>query len=64
MKPQESNQDDPRIDEILDVIYELASGNLEARGVASENEDNLDGIITGLNMLAEELKELRQSLRK
>ena len=55
MKPQESNQEDPRIQEILSVVYELASGNLEARGVASEKEDDLDGIITGLNMLAEEI---------
>jgi len=46
---------DSRIERILDLIMKLASGDLEARGVPSEEGDDLDGIITGLNMLAEEL---------
>ena len=55
MKSQENNTEDRRIQDILNLIYELAAGNLEARGTVSENEDNLDGIIAGLNLLAEEI---------
>jgi len=55
MKSQPNNYEDPRIQEILNLIYELASGNLEVRGTVSRDEDNIDGIITGLNMLADEI---------
>ena len=55
MKSQPNNYEDPRIQEILNLIYELASGNLEVRGTVSGDEDNIDGIITGLNMLADEI---------
>jgi len=55
MKSQARNTEDPRIQEILNLIYELASGNLVARGTLSENDDYLDGIITGINMLADEI---------
>ncbi len=55
MKSQARNTEDPRIQEILNLIYELASGNLVARGTVSENDDYLDGIITGINMLADEI---------
>ncbi len=55
MKSQANNTEEPRIQEILNLIYELAAGNLEARGTVSENDDTLDGIITGLNLLAEEI---------
>ena len=54
-KSQEDNAEDPRIHNILNLIYELAAGNLEARGTISENEDELDGVIAGLNLLAEEI---------
>jgi len=46
---------DRRIDEILDLIMQMASGNLHAKGTQSERGDDLDGIISGLNMLGEEL---------
>jgi PAS domain S-box-containing protein len=36
---------------------ELASGNLEARGQATGTDDEVNGIIVGLNMLAEELSD-------
>jgi PAS domain S-box-containing protein len=55
MKSQARNTEGPRIQEILNLIYELASGNLVARGTVSENNDYLDGIITGINMLADEI---------
>jgi hypothetical protein len=57
---------DPRIDRILDHIMALASGHLDARLDASDARDELDAIITGLNLLAEELAhsaEERRTLR-
>ena len=46
---------DPRIEQILNLIMQIASGNLEARETRSEKRDGLDAVIEGLNMLAEEL---------
>jgi signal transduction histidine kinase len=62
---------DLRLKEILDLIYKLASGELDARGKVSDLGDDYDAILTGLNMLAEELfahiaelKEAEQRLRE
>ncbi len=46
---------DPRLDRILELIVQLASGNLDARGTPSDDGDIFDAVLTGLNMLAEEL---------
>jgi predicted RNase H-like nuclease (RuvC/YqgF family) len=55
MSFEENLSNDPRIEKILDMIFQLASGNLNARTATSEIEDNIDKIILGLNMLGEEL---------
>jgi signal transduction histidine kinase len=47
---------DPRIREALNVIYEFALGNLKARGTISEQNDDLDALITGINVLGEEME--------
>ena len=47
--------DDQRIEAILELIMNLAAGNLTARAEQSEAGDTIDGVIEGLNMLAEEL---------
>jgi diguanylate cyclase (GGDEF)-like protein/PAS domain S-box-containing protein len=47
---------DSRIEKILSLIMEFASGNLEAKAKQSNNNDEIDGIIGGLNMLGEELR--------
>lgn len=49
------NPEDLRIAEVLDLIMKLAAGDLRARIAPSGQNDGLDGIIIGLNMLAEEL---------
>ncbi len=64
MKSQGDDAKDLRINDILTLIYELAAGKLEARMMVSENEDELDGIITGLNMLAEEIADSILEIRK
>ncbi len=64
MNSHEDNPEDSRIHNILNLIYELASGNLEARGTISENEDELDGIVAGLNLLAEEITDSILEIKK
>ena len=64
MKSQPYNHENPRIQEILNLIYELAAGNLGTRGKVSEDEDELDGIIAGLNLLAEEIADSVLEIRK
>ncbi|MFH1618018.1 MAG: hypothetical protein ABIB65_05555 [Candidatus Margulisiibacteriota bacterium] len=48
--------DDIRILEILDVIQQLAAGNFKARTKLFGTKDDIDAIMIGLNMLAEELE--------
>ena len=69
---------DSRIEVILSLIQDLASGELEARRETLGRSDELDAVITGLNMLGEELaaktvsvsryevlvEELREALRE
>jgi diguanylate cyclase (GGDEF)-like protein len=45
-----------RVDELVDLLTKLASGDLSARGVPSAAEDDIDAVIVGVNMLAEELE--------
>ncbi len=58
MSKKEKLNQDPRIGEILNLILQIAGGNLEARAVPSEQGDDLDAIISGLNMLVEEIKSM------
>jgi PAS domain S-box-containing protein len=55
---------DLRLKQVLDLIYKLASGDLDARGNASEQGDDFDAILTGLNMLAEELRAYVDELKR
>ncbi|MFZ6009123.1 MAG: histidine kinase dimerization/phospho-acceptor domain-containing protein, partial [Bacteroidota bacterium] len=45
-----------RIDLITRLIFEIASGNYNYEIERTDNEDELDAIVTGINMLGEELK--------
>ncbi len=51
---QESHNKDPRITEILDVLVKYAMGDFSSRIKTSDNNDEIDAIIVGLNTLAEE----------
>lgn len=44
-----------RIEQVVELLTRLASGDLTARGVPSSAEDDVDAIVVGINMLAEEL---------
>ncbi len=45
---------DPRLEAILDQLMRFASGDLAYRGETSGAEDELDAVIVGLNMLADD----------
>jgi PAS domain S-box-containing protein len=47
---------DKRIDEIFKAIQEVASGNFTRQIKISDAMDEIDGIATGINMLAEEVQ--------
>lgn len=51
-----NNNGDPKLAEMLDVIFKFASGDLTARGTLSEDESALDGVMAGINILGEELE--------
>jgi diguanylate cyclase (GGDEF)-like protein len=53
---------DPRLSRLLDGIVRLASGDLQSRIEVSPARDELDAIIMGTNMLAEDLQIIYQEL--
>ncbi|MCD2187995.1 putative bifunctional diguanylate cyclase/phosphodiesterase [Actinomycetospora soli] len=51
-----------RLDELAGFVVELAAGRLDARLEPSHQSDEIDAIVVGLNMLAEELQGLTHDL--
>lgn len=51
-----NNNEDPRLADILDVIFRFAAGDLTARGTLLDDKSALDGVMAGINMLGEELQ--------
>jgi diguanylate cyclase (GGDEF)-like protein/PAS domain S-box-containing protein len=47
---------DPRLAEMLDVIFKYAAGDLKARGTLSDDDSAVDGVMAGINILGEELE--------
>jgi len=45
---------DPRLEAILDQLMRFAGGDLAFRGETSDSDDELDAIVVGLNMLADD----------
>ena len=71
MSQTSKNNDDPRLAEMLDVIFKYAAGELKARGTLSHDDSALDGVMAGINILGEELeasvaenKQVNESLRQ
>ena len=58
----EETFDDGRLDELVDLIVQLASGNLKARLEPSPARDSVDAVITGINLLAEELDLVQRTM--
>jgi PAS domain S-box-containing protein len=55
---------DARIDQLLSLVLELATGNLDIRLEPTSRSEPLDGVIEGLNMLAEELSSSTAALKR
>ena len=56
MTDQNGTFKDPRIEIVLDTLMQLAWGNLKARVPLSEGRDEIEAVMVGINMLAEELE--------
>ena len=63
MKPNEDISNDKRLQKILNIIYEVASGNYDIYEEIDDKGDELDAVIIGLNMLVYELSE-NQGIKK
>lgn len=55
---------DPRLSQLLEGIVRLASGDLNSRINVSEARDELDAIIMGTNLLAEDLQIIYEELEQ
>lgn len=53
--------EDPRLQAIQATLMALAAGDLGARAPSSEEDDELEAVITSINMLGEELEATRQA---
>ena len=56
--------DDDRLDELVAVIARLATGELTARLEPSPARDAVDAVITGIDLLADELHVMRRTLEQ
>lgn len=59
-----ADDDDARFALLLEGIVQLASGDLSSRIEISENRDELDAIIMGVNLLAEDLQVIYAELEQ
>jgi len=56
--------DGDRVEVVVELLTRLASGELDARGSPSGADDEIDAVIVGINMLAEELEASRTELEQ
>jgi diguanylate cyclase (GGDEF)-like protein/PAS domain S-box-containing protein len=55
-RTSDNNNNDPRLAEMLEVIFSYAAGDLKARGTLSDDDSAVDGVMAGINILGEELE--------
>jgi len=56
--------EDPRLQQLVETIVRLAAGELHTRMKTSERRDDIDAVITGVNLLAEELDSIYSDLEQ
>jgi len=56
--------EDPRLQQLVETIVRLAAGELDTRMKTSERRDDIDAVITGVNLLAEELDHIYSDLER
>jgi len=64
MKQNFNISNDERISKILNAIMGVSAGDYQIRLIPSEKEDDIDAIMVGLNMLAEEIQSTKYSLEE
>mgnify|MGYP000029446608 CR=1 FL=1 len=52
----DNNYNKKRIDELYQLILDVAEGNFDVKGTVTDQMDDIDAISAGINMLLEELK--------
>jgi diguanylate cyclase (GGDEF)-like protein len=60
----ERPDEDRRLDQLVDQIVQLAAGDLSVRLEASPARDSVDAVITGFNLLADELDMMYRTLEQ
>jgi diguanylate cyclase (GGDEF)-like protein len=55
---------DPRLQDLVEGVVRLAAGELSTRISPSERRDDIDAVITGVNLLAEELEHIHSDLEQ
>src|SRR3954462_2035236 len=55
-------QPDPRLEQLVELVVRLASGELPARMRPSSNSDDIEPVVVGVNMRAEEREALNKPL--
>ncbi|MGZ4552053.1 MAG: putative bifunctional diguanylate cyclase/phosphodiesterase [Mycobacteriaceae bacterium] len=64
MLAMNGRREDPRLERLVDLVVQLAAGDLAARLEPSPAADSVDAVAMGLNMLAEELQVLYSRLEQ
>jgi diguanylate cyclase (GGDEF)-like protein len=64
MSAVSERHEDPRLEQLVDFVVQLAAGDLAARLETSPRADSVDAVAMGLNMLAEELQVLYSGLEQ
>jgi diguanylate cyclase (GGDEF)-like protein/PAS domain S-box-containing protein len=62
--PSKSGNNDPRLAEMLEVIFSYAAGDLQARGTLSADNSAVDAVMAGINILGEELEANRAEIKQ
>lgn len=61
---QEAEENNARVQDILNVMLEYSAGNLSAKAAVTNKSNSLDGIATGLNFLSDELIATTEALKQ
>lgn len=59
-----STETEKYLEEIVNLIIAFGNGNFDARGEVSESDDPFNAVLSGLNMLGEELTHYKEELQK
>src|SRR3954469_19033246 len=62
MAPSAPDPPDGRLEQLVELVVALASGEADARMEPSPASDEIDAVIVGINMMAEELRALNVDL--